>query len=120
MANGNNLELGPCDNGSCKLLESVFRTGLRPMSFIELKGLLFLLLSSTMPEHYRDISNNILSIGLPNIRRKPGIKIKRGTKVGRRKDGPALHNRIILAPKSDSSAPHELAGNGPIPKTLLD
>lgn len=95
MANGNNLELGACDSGPCQLLESVFRTGLRSMPFIELKGLLFLLLGSTMPQHYKDISNDILAIALPNIGGKPGINIKRGTKVGSGKDG----SEIILAPR---------------------
>lgn len=116
MANGNNLELGPCDDGSCKLLDNVFRTGLRSRPFIEMKGLLFLLLSSTMPGHYRDISNNVLSVGPPRTGRKPGITIKRGTKVGRGKGGPDLHERIILAPRSDYIAPNELAGNVAIPK----
>lgn len=58
-----NMELSVLEKNCCTFLNRIFKAGINPKSFIELKGLLFLVLGAAMPKGYLDISRTAMSHG---------------------------------------------------------
>ncbi|HEA21008.1 hypothetical protein LCGC14_0857420 [marine sediment metagenome] len=85
-----NFELKGLDQNNEQLLERIFEIGIMPNPFIELKGLLFLLLGGTMPECYRQLNNNRDLEEFKNMKPKRRVRMKRRVLVNKTNDASAM------------------------------